>query len=89
MWEAGIYKEQLEKMIANGNAYRCFLSPEDACHGPINENSGEPEHGQLGSCFTASWIQELDEMRAEAERNDQVWAVGAMSKCRRAWCWYL
>lgn len=26
--QAGIYKEQLEKMIANGNAYRCFLSPE-------------------------------------------------------------
>ena len=30
-WEAGIYKEQLEKMIANGNAYRCFLSPEAGC----------------------------------------------------------
>lgn len=44
--EAGIYKEQLEKMIANGNAYRCFLSPE-----------------------------ELDEMRAEAERNDQAFVV--------------
>mmetsp|Transcript_2408 Transcript_2408/g.2650 ORF Transcript_2408/g.2650 Transcript_2408/m.2650 type:complete len:133 (+) Transcript_2408:293-691(+) len=44
--KAGIYKEQLEKMIANGNAYRCFLSPE-----------------------------ELDEMRAEAERNDQAFVV--------------
>lgn len=26
--EAGIYKEQLEKLMAGGHAYRCFLSPE-------------------------------------------------------------
>ncbi|CAJ1433863.1 unnamed protein product [Effrenium voratum] len=44
--EAGIYKEQLEKLIAGGHAYRCFLSPE-----------------------------ELDEMRAEAERNDQAFVL--------------
>lgn len=40
--EAGIYQEQLDKLEAEGNAYKCFLSPE-----------------------------ELDEMRAEAERNEQ------------------
>lgn len=40
--EAGIYQEQLEKLEAAGNAYKCFLSP-----------------------------AELDELRAEAERNEQ------------------
>jgi len=44
--EAGIYEKQLEKLMAEGHAYRCFLTP-----------------------------QELDEMRAEAERNEQAFVV--------------
>jgi len=44
--EAGIYEEQLKKLINGGHAYRCFLTPE-----------------------------ELDEMRAEAERNEQAFVV--------------
>jgi len=44
--DAGIYKEQLDKLIASGKAYRCFLTPE-----------------------------ELDAMRAEAERNEQAFVV--------------
>eukprot|EP00440_Ansanella_granifera_P071530 gb/GFBE01077628.1/.p1 GENE.gb/GFBE01077628.1/~~gb/GFBE01077628.1/.p1 ORF type:complete len:626 (+),score=143.40 gb/GFBE01077628.1/:1-1878(+) len=44
--KAGIYQEQLDKLVAQGDAYRCFLSPE-----------------------------ELDEMRAEAERNDQAFVI--------------
>jgi len=44
--KAGVYQEQLDKLIANGHAYRCFLSPE-----------------------------ELDEMRADAERNEQAFVV--------------
>lgn len=43
---AGIYQEQLDRLIAAGHAYRCFLTPE-----------------------------ELDEMRAEAERNEQAFVV--------------
>jgi glutamyl-tRNA synthetase len=39
--KAGIYQEQLDKLIAQGDAYKCFLTPE-----------------------------ELDAMRAEAERNE-------------------
>jgi len=44
--QAGIYQEQLDKMVAKGDAYKCFLTP-----------------------------QELDAMRAEAERNEQAFIV--------------
>jgi len=44
--EAGIYQQYLDDLVAKGNAYRCFLTP-----------------------------QELDDMRDEAERNDQVFIL--------------
>eukprot|EP00931_Biecheleriopsis_adriatica_P114633 TRINITY_DN90556_c0_g1_i1.p1 TRINITY_DN90556_c0_g1~~TRINITY_DN90556_c0_g1_i1.p1 ORF type:complete len:642 (-),score=144.71 TRINITY_DN90556_c0_g1_i1:180-2018(-) len=44
--KAGIYQEQLDKLVAQGDAYRCFLTPE-----------------------------ELDAMRAEAERNEQAFVI--------------
>ncbi|CAK0902073.1 unnamed protein product, partial [Prorocentrum cordatum] len=44
--KAGVYQEQLDKLLAQGNAYKCFLTPE-----------------------------ELDAMRAEAERNEVAFVV--------------
>lgn len=44
--EAGIYQAELEKLVAKGDAYKCFLSPE-----------------------------ELDAMRAAAEKNDQAFIL--------------
>jgi len=44
--DAGIYKEQLEKLIARNKVYKCFLTSED-----------------------------LDAMRAEAEKNEQAFVV--------------
>lgn len=47
--EAGIYDAYLEKLVAGGHAYRCFLSSE-----------------------------ELEAMRAEAERNEQAFVIQSM-----------